>query len=243
MSVSESRSEFDTRITALLTSPADQALEYHALTFDIEAGDRWVLGTLSTRWVDWADDKKRTELRVSAPVSAQYASGLAQIGIDCLFITDEVDMLMFMRGKQPALIERMIAERFFPSLLHPFVALHHGRSGFVDEGRLSRGTRGRRPGTKQRAAILLRDGQICQLCRRDPKHFDDMELEVHHIRPWKNGGTSDATNLITLCRRCHKSLKPHFNRSLFELVEQNDGMTELKRFAASSAARQAAQGR
>ena len=33
------------------------------------------------------------------------------------------------------------------------------------------------------------------------------ELEVHHIKQYKDGGKHEESNLITLCRRCH--LKEH----------------------------------
>lgn len=236
MPVSQDRTEVEDGLAALRQWPADGSLEYHAMTVAIEADDRWTLGNLCTRWVGWADEKKRIELRVSAPVTAHYAQSLAKLGIRCLFIVDEMDIFLFLSAGQPALIERHLAERFFPALVRPMLACRQGRGGFIEDSLLERGERGRRPSATLRATILERDGRRCRICARDPEQFADMELEVHHIRPWAKGGTSHPTNLITLCRRCHKALKPHFNRRLFELVEQNDALTELQRLAHVSAA-------
>lgn len=55
-----------------------------------------------------------------------------------------------------------------------------------------------------RKKILQRDGYRCQRCGRT-----DTELHVHHIVPLSKGGSSDPSNLITLCRECHESIHPH----------------------------------
>lgn len=231
MSIFSNGPTLDEDIRALRRVPDNTTLEYHAIAFDIEDEDRWVIKCLHTHWVDWAGPDKRAELRASTPVTAKFAENLKRTGIECLFVLDVLDFLRVMRSKQPALVERGLAEHFFPSLIEPALTYHHGRSGFSSLSLLSKGAGSRRPSAKQREAVMLRDGARCRKCKRDPKDFVDMELEIHHIRPWAKGGTSDPTNLITLCRRCHKSLKPHFSYHLFELVEQDDGLADIRRFA------------
>lgn len=46
--------------------------------------------------------------------------------------------------------------------------------------------------------IKARDNFICQKCG------EVNCLEVHHILPLVYGGSNDPTNLITLCKNCHK---------------------------------------
>lgn len=58
----------------------------------------------------------------------------------------------------------------------------------------------------QRQACLERDGQRCQACGGCE---DDVLLVVHHIQPLRtfNGdyeAANELTNLVTLCRPCHK---------------------------------------
>lgn len=58
-----------------------------------------------------------------------------------------------------------------------------------------------------RVAVLKRDGFQCVRCgwnrsmfsRDDPRRM----LELHHVRPHKDGGTNEAENLITLCNVDH----------------------------------------
>lgn len=40
------------------------------------------------------------------------------------------------------------------------------------------------------------DGQ-CAICHRTEK------LVVHHLRAYRNGGTDDINNLLTMCNSCH----------------------------------------
>lgn len=54
---------------------------------------------------------------------------------------------------------------------------------------------------KVRYMVLQRDHFRCVLCGRGASAA---ELEVDHIKPVSRGGTSDMTNLRTLCRDCNR---------------------------------------
>lgn len=54
-----------------------------------------------------------------------------------------------------------------------------------------------------KAMVLNRDNYICQYCKGKHK---DSKLEVHHIVFRSQGGSDEASNLITLCHTCHKAL-------------------------------------
>ncbi|MBH8562687.1 HNH endonuclease [Nostoc sp. CENA67] len=69
--------------------------------------------------------------------------------------------------------------------------------------------------------VIQRDGSRCRICGRRPADYVDVELHVHHIRPWGMGGLTQDENLITLCHTCHKGLDPHYNPSLFALISSS----------------------
>jgi 5-methylcytosine-specific restriction endonuclease McrA len=51
-----------------------------------------------------------------------------------------------------------------------------------------------------REAALRRDKDTCQDCAAE-----DCPLEVHHIIALCKGGSNKLTNLVSLCRGCHKA--------------------------------------
>ena len=59
-----------------------------------------------------------------------------------------------------------------------------------------------------RAAVIVRDGGRCRSCH------SAVNLQIDHIIPRSKGGTSEESNLQTLCRRCNrrkwKKLVPRF---------------------------------
>lgn len=69
----------------------------------------------------------------------------------------------------------------------------------------------RRVSPTQRKAVLERDDCTCQICGISRKYFDDiapglgeyLRLEIDHIVPIAQGGTSDTSNLQCLCWRCN----------------------------------------
>lgn len=61
---------------------------------------------------------------------------------------------------------------------------------------------------RQRPKVLERDNYTCQRCGLKQEEID-RELDVHHIIPYKLGGTNDLSNLISLCRSCHNILEPN----------------------------------
>jgi len=63
---------------------------------------------------------------------------------------------------------------------------------------------------------------------------------VHHIKPFSEGGLTEKNNLITLCKTCHDGLYPHFDYSLYSLIDIEkdpyayygfEGIAELRRIS------------
>lgn len=52
----------------------------------------------------------------------------------------------------------------------------------------------------QRTALYNRQKGICPDCNR---HFLKADMHAHHIVPWYNGGLTDMTNGVMLCKECH----------------------------------------
>ena len=64
-------------------------------------------------------------------------------------------------------------------------------------------------------AIKDRDGWKCYICERETN------LHVHHIIPRIEGGTHHPSNLITLCRGCHKSIENgDLENAIFKCIQR-----------------------
>lgn len=55
---------------------------------------------------------------------------------------------------------------------------------------------------RKRLTLLLRDGPICQLCKRE---FPSDELTLDHIYPRSRGGGNRYANLQLLCQPCNEA--------------------------------------
>lgn len=67
--------------------------------------------------------------------------------------------------------------------------------------------------TKNKKEVLKRANYACEICGMDLKDI----LQIHHIVPIKNHGSSDCENLICVCPNCHKLL--HF---IYRGMDKND---------------------
>jgi 5-methylcytosine-specific restriction endonuclease McrA len=63
-------------------------------------------------------------------------------------------------------------------------------------GSALRSTGSTRKWRRIRAAILIRDGYVCNYCHRRADSVD-------HIKPRSNGGTDHPSNLVACCMACN----------------------------------------
>ena len=56
---------------------------------------------------------------------------------------------------------------------------------------------------EKRLAVYIRDGFACAYCGRDLKDAPPADVTLDHLDARINGGSNDAENLITACRRCN----------------------------------------
>lgn len=80
----------------------------------------------------------------------------------------------------------------------------------------------RAPTPRLRMQALKRDGYRCRICGRRSGDHVDIELHVHHFRPWAKGGLTEPSNLMTLCHTCHNGLVPHFDMDLVKIFPETD---------------------
>lgn len=117
-----------------------------------------------------------------------------------------------------AVVERTLAEKLHPEWLESQEFVRVGLIGDKPASAVPPSAFKYAPNPKLRMAVFKRDGYRCRVCGRSPDDNTDLEIHLHHIRPWGEGGITDKENLITLCHTCHNGLEPHFEPILFNKI-------------------------
>jgi len=84
---------------------------------------------------------------------------------------------------------------------------------------------------QNREPVLRRYNNKCAFCATtDDEHRDKhgRGLDVHHIVPRKAGGGDSVSNLIPVCRKCHRNLETTQGSAIKELKQSLK--TELKEY-------------
>lgn len=180
-----------------------------------------------THWVGFSDRERLIEIRKARKVTARLARIWTDIAQPFVVIRSIEDAEVFGAYGGHALISPEIFETFFSPFLEPFEVVQDGFSGFSGLDMFEKGAFKRVPSPKLRMAILNRDGRRCRICGRKPDDHLDMELHVHHIKPWAKGGATSIKNLITLCNTCHKGLDPHYDPSLYTYSDPENSFPDV----------------
>lgn len=192
---------------------------YFALTVTSPEGGG-VIWSAYTHWVGWADPEEKHELRAASLVRPDaLARTWESAGQSHVVVNGLDELVVFLQIGGNAIVEQATAEKYLADVIAPSATVRSGPYGFRSVDGIPNAEFNRAPTPKQRMRILKRDGYRCRLCGRRSADHVDVELHVHHIRPWARGGLTEDTNLITLCHTCHRGLDPHEDFALFSLLE------------------------
>jgi hypothetical protein len=210
----------------------DPEREYYALTLSADASGRpcWAY---QTAWVGWVDNVPGREIRQACLVIPDRIAECWRVMGEAHIVVNSIQALAvyFMVGGN-ALVDSDIARFQLPELLQPKPTAHDGLLGFKSVVDLPPNASARAVRPKTRMRILKRDSFRCRICGRRPDDYPDIELHVHHVRPWSKGGLTEDGNLITLCSTCHNGLDPHWDPTLFEILKPGSLRRDAKREAA-----------
>jgi hypothetical protein len=210
----EKNLDLDERLAQLKIARAEL---YYAITLTADDDSNVVFGTHS-QWAGYSDPEKLTEFRKARLVYPTYVMLWEGLGEPYCIVHDADEATIFLLAGGHALVEKTLAEQLFSELLKPEASFRDGVAGFKSSTMFPKSAFKRAPSPKVRMQVLKRDNRRCRICGRRPDDHTDLELHVHHIRPWSKGGVTDIANLITLCHTCHKGLEPHEDYTLFDYL-------------------------
>jgi hypothetical protein len=204
-----------------MRSPVEDR-EYIALTLTANKNGKieWAVHS-SFHGIEEKDGKNPPrELRGPAHIVPEKMANLYDdLRLPYVFVNSESDLMIFLLIGGNAIIDREIAKKRFPEVFKPVEVAPDGIIGYIEVNKVPKDELQRAPTPKNRMKVLKRDEYRCKVCGRKSMDHVDVELNVHHVRPWSMGGLSKGNNLITLCRTCHKGLDPHCDYKLFELMD------------------------
>jgi HNH endonuclease len=192
---------------------------YYALILTSLAQDE-IAWSAYTHWVGWADPERRQEIREASLVRASHVADMWKMnGESYVVVNTTAQLSVYIRLGGNGLVEQQVAQAHLADVIGPGACVRSGEMGFRAVDSISEHEFKRAPTPKQRMRVLKRDQFRCRICGRRSSDYVDVELHVHHIRPWGKGGLTEDINLITLCHTCHRGLDPHEENDLFALLE------------------------
>ena len=216
--------------------PSHEILEgvtYFAITLGAdENGKSW--SDTQTYWTGFADDNHRIEIRKIRPVIAKkLAVGWKNLRQPFCVVNDDDGFVRWQLDGGHALITEEQTLKHIPQELEPRPCVMEGALGFTDLNRLPKTAFQKAPSPKLRMEVLKRDEYRCMICGQRPADDVNIQLHAHHIRPYGKRGVTTGKNLISLCHTCHAGLQPHYEYTLFELLDKrfSDSDGQLKQRA------------
>lgn len=206
------------RVKLLWSTSPNPELEYYAISIFLDGSGRPEYSCI-TGWLRYDDHQPPREVREASLVNAdRVLETWRELDEPGMVINDAADMVLFFLIGGNAVVAKSVAQQCVPQWLKQRVVVNQGEWGFTSPGSLPATALQRAPSPRLRMQVLKRDQYSCRVCGRSPRNHVDVELHVHHIRPWALGGMTEETNLITLCHTCHNGLEPHFDQCLFALL-------------------------
>jgi len=188
----------------------DADSNYYALTLIVTSKGQ--LRTTTQTEFAGPGSKPMWEMRRASLVDPQNMRSLwRDMREGSVVVNSEATLAVFLRIGGNAILKESIFARWFAHLVEPKECVpsrvgEGDRSRESVEGPLVKHA----PSRKMRMDVLRRDNFRCRICNRSPDDYVAIELHVHHVRPWGEGGLTEANNLLTLCDTCHTGLDPHF---------------------------------
>lgn len=200
------------------TQTVNESNEYFAVTLTGGEDGKMRIST-QTHFVRYTDTKPRRELRAPSEIIPEHMISIWNSWKQPYIVVNTPDDLSFFIAiGGNALVEKKLAGGHMLGLGEAKAVVPDGLVGHRNLLGLPAENLNRAPNPKLRMKILKRDDYRCKVCGRRATDNSDIQLHVHHIRPWEQGGITDEKNLIVLCHTCHLGLDPHFEWNLFELI-------------------------
>lgn len=178
-----------------------------------------IIGVFSS-WSGFPDenDEKYEIRQIDIILPENVQRDFVLLNKDLLVINNPEELTSFLKIGGYAIIEKGILEKHLKEITEPIICSNSIDRGFIRYDSLPKINQARFARDKFRAEIIDRDNYQCRICGSSPDDSVHIRLEVHHIKPWEEGGLTLKENLITLCNSCHLGAKQYNRWKLYQKI-------------------------
>lgn len=170
----------------------------------------------------WVGNEKKWEVRKADFVNPIIVkSHFKLLNFPLTSIESSSELTSFLRIGGHALIKEDLVKKCWSDLLNPRIVIDTYEEGFIDYESIIEKFKNRFARGNFRTEIFDRDNYQCKICGASPDDNIYVRLEVHHIKPWEEGGISTPDNLITLCALCHEGASMINREILYKKIGLN----------------------
>lgn len=202
--------------TSCLKNPL-KGSNYYLISIRNESKDS-IIGIFSS-WIGFADEKANLEIRqIDRILPEDVQRDFKLLNKDLLIINSKEELTSLLKFGGYAIIDKELLEKHLKEISEPITCSSSIDKGFVQYDSLPIKNKARFARDKFRAEIIVRDNYQCRICGASPDDSVHVRLEVHHIKPWEEGGLTLKENLITLCNACHSGASQYDRWVLYEKI-------------------------
>lgn len=166
--------------------------EYYAITLTATEDCKLAWSTHS-QFVGLTKTEPPRELRAASRVDGEKMLAMwRDLGAPGLVVDSGEDLSLFVLLGGNAIIEASLATEHLPEMLESqqFVFTGLVTMRLLDETDSS--ALRRAPTPRLRMQVLKRDNYRCRICGRRSADHVDVELHIHHFKPWAKGGLTES---------------------------------------------------
>lgn len=161
--------------------------------------------SLFTRWV--GNEKKHEVREADSIIPTKILDDFKILGYPLGLIDNEKELTTLLNIGGHALVDNALLKKNCEEFTKPKIVIGSQYEGYLDYDSLEPKFKQRFARDIYRMKIFERDNFQCRICGSSPDDNVHVRLEVHHIKPWEEGGVSIPENLITLCAQCHSGIQ------------------------------------
>lgn len=161
--------------------------------------------SLYTRWV--GSENNYEVRKADSIIPTKILDDFKILGYPLGLINNEEELTSLLNIGGHALVNKELLKKNCEEFTKPKIVIGSQYEGYLDYITLESKYKKRFARDIYRMEILERDNFQCRICGSSPDDNVHVRLEIHHIKPWEEGGISISENLITLCAVCHSGIK------------------------------------